>query len=95
MYALEGQVTLIIPGVTPCLSCIYPADPPHWKRQFPVLGAVSALAAAIAAMEGIKLLAGMETSLAGTMLYYDTGNMSFRRIPISRRADCPVCGNLK
>ena len=94
MYDMEGQVTTIIPGRTPCLRCIYPEDPPRWKREFPVIGAVSALAGQIAALEGIKLLAGMEPGLAGTLLYYDTRSMDFQRIPVARRPDCPACGEL-
>jgi molybdopterin/thiamine biosynthesis adenylyltransferase len=95
IYAMEGQVTTIIPGKTPCLACIYPEVPPQWKRQFPVIGAVPALMAQIAAMEGIKLLTGLGDTLAGTLLYCDTATMSFQRIPIMRRADCPVCGGKK
>ena len=94
IYSLEGQVTTIIPGKTPCLACLYPEVPPNWKREFPVIGAVPALAAAVAAMEGIKLIAGMPPGLAGTLLYFDTAGMTFQRIPIRRRADCPVCGGL-
>jgi molybdopterin/thiamine biosynthesis adenylyltransferase len=94
IYSLEGQVTTIIPGKTPCLACLYPEVPLNWKRQFPVIGAVPALAAAVAAMEGIKLVTGVGTTLAGTLLYYDTGGMTFQRIPIRRRPDCPVCGKI-
>jgi molybdopterin/thiamine biosynthesis adenylyltransferase len=92
MFDLEGQVTTIIPGESPCLGCIYPEDPPKWKREFPVFGAVSALAAAVAAMEGIKVVAGFGETLAGTMLCYDTRTMQFRRIPIQRNPDCRICG---
>jgi molybdopterin/thiamine biosynthesis adenylyltransferase len=94
MFSMEGQVTTIVPGATPCLACIYPEDPPRWKRQFPVLGAVSALAAAIAAIEGVKLLVGMGKSLQGSLLYYDSMGMDFQRIPIARRPGCPVCSHL-
>jgi molybdopterin/thiamine biosynthesis adenylyltransferase len=94
MFSMEGQVTTIVPGKSPCLACIYPEDPPRWKRQFPVFGAVSALAAAIAAVEGIKVLAGFGDTLASTLLYYDTLKMNFQRIPIARRPDCPVCSKL-
>lgn len=93
MFSMEGQVTTILPGETACLACLYPEDPPRWKRQFPVFGAVSALAAAIAAVEGFKLLAGFGRTLAGTLLYYDAGSMTFQRIPIARRPDCPICGD--
>ncbi len=94
MYGMEGQVTTIVPGKTPCLSCIYPDFPNRWKRQFPVFGAVSALAASIAVMEGIKVLAGFGKTLEGTMLYFDVGNLRFMKLPIERRNDCPVCGGV-
>ena len=94
MFSLEGQVTTIIPGQTPCLACIYPEDPTGWKREFPVFGAVSAMAACAGAMEGIKLLSGMGAALTGKMLYYDLRAMRFYTLPIQRRPDCPVCGHL-
>ena len=93
MFAMEGRVIVIVPGQTPCLACIYPEDPPHWKRQFPVFGGVAALAGCVAVMEGIKLLSGMGATLIGKMLYYDTSSMTFRTIPLARRNDCPVCGH--
>lgn len=92
MYSMEGQVLVIIPGETACLSCIYPEDPPAWKRKFPVFGAVSALAAQIGVLEGIKLLTGCGEVLRNEMLYFDTVKMSFMRIPVARRKGCPVCG---
>jgi molybdopterin/thiamine biosynthesis adenylyltransferase len=95
MFSLEGQVTTIVPGETACLACLYPETPPQWKREFPVFGAVSALAAQIAAMEGIKLLTGLGRTLAGTILYYDAGSMTFQRIPVARRPECEVCGGAK
>lgn len=92
VFGLEGRVMTVIPGETACLACLYPEDPPAWKRQFPVFGAVSATAGCIGAMEGIKLISGTGASLAGKLLYFDLGAMSFQVIPIARRADCPVCG---
>lgn len=94
MFNMEGSVTTIIPGKTPCLACIYPEEPDQWKRQFPVLGAVSSLAAAIAAIEGIKLITGIGKPLAGVMQYYDSASMQFQRIPVARRAGCKVCGGI-
>ena len=85
---------VFIPGKTACLACLYPEDPPVWKREFPVFGAVSATAACIGAMEGIKLITGMGPSLAGKLLYYDLRNMTFQTVPIARRPDCPVCGGV-
>jgi molybdopterin/thiamine biosynthesis adenylyltransferase len=95
MFGLEGQVTSIVPGRTPCLRCLYPETPPAWKRRFPVLGAVSAMAGSIAAVEGVKLLTGLGEPLTGTLLYFDAATMVFQRIPIQRRAECPECGGVR
>jgi molybdopterin/thiamine biosynthesis adenylyltransferase len=92
IYGMEGQVTTIIPRQTPCLACLYPEMPPQWKRQFPVIGAVPAMLAQVAALEGIKVLTGFGKTLAGTLLYCDMMNLSFQNIPIARRPDCQVCG---
>lgn len=94
MFGLEGQVATIIPGQTACLACIYPEEPPAWKREFPVFGAVSTAAGCFGVMEGIKLISGMKPALAGSMLYYDLNDMTFNKIPIERREDCPVCSEL-
>jgi len=47
----------IIPGETPCLTCIFPTVP---KREdtFPVFGTTPAFIAALQVAEAIKLLAG-------------------------------------
>ena len=34
MFELEGQLTVIEPGQTPCLRCLYPEPPASWKRRF-------------------------------------------------------------
>ena len=94
MYNLEGQVTPIVPGQTPCLACLYPEVPVHWKRQFPVIGAVSALAAQIGAMEGIKLVAQFGEVNLNRMIYFDTSTMRFQTIGIQRNPACEVCGPL-
>lgn len=91
MYALEAHITTILPGRTPCLACLTPEKPPHWKRQFPVIGAVSGTVGCLGAVEVIKLLTGVGTPLAGTLLTMDLGSMQFRRHKIARRSECAVC----
>ena len=94
MYELEGRLTTIVPGRTPCLSCLYPEPPPNWKRAFPVFAAVSSTVGSLAAMEVIKLIAGVGEPLTGRLLTFDLRDMSFRTVPIARQSDCPVCGDL-
>ncbi len=93
MYELQGQITTILPGQTPCLACLVPEPPPAWRREFPVFGAVSGTVGCIAAMEAIKLLAGVGEPLAGRLLAFDLRDVAFRTRRIHRRAGCSVCGD--
>jgi molybdopterin/thiamine biosynthesis adenylyltransferase len=91
MFALEAQLTTILPGQTPCLECFIAEKPPEWKRRFPVLGAVSGTVGCMAAVEVVKLITGIGRPLAGVLLSMDLGTMEFRRLRLARRIDCPVC----
>lgn len=92
MFELEAQLVTVIPGRSPCLACLYPEPPPAWNRRFPVFGAVAGMIGCLGAMEAIKLLAGLGEPLAGKLLLCDLRDMSFRKVSIQRRRDCPVCG---
>lgn len=95
MYDLEGRVMTVLPGQTACLACLYPEPPANWKREFPVFSAVSSTVGSLAAMEVIKLIAGIGPAaegLAGRLLTFDLREMSFRKIAIPRRGDCEICG---
>jgi len=94
MYEFDLQLTTIVPGRSPCLACLYPEEPPHWRREFPVFGAVSGVVGALAAVEAIKLLTGVGDVLAGTLLCFDLRTMEPRRIPVARDPQCAVCGNV-
>ena len=50
------------------------------------------MVANLAALEGIKLLAGFGDLLTGKLLIYDARSMTFRKITLHRRPDCSVCG---
>ena len=92
MHTLEASVTTFVPGKTGCLACYIPEVPPTWKRQFPVFGAVSGTAACIGAMEVIKLITGIGTTLQGELLSMNLDTMQFRKVRLPKRADCAVCG---
>ena len=93
MYEMEAHLTTIIPQRTPCLQCIFPEDPPTWKREFPVLGAVSGTVACMGAVEAVKVIAGIGEPLAGRLLRMDLRRMTFHTMNVARRKDCKVCGN--
>jgi molybdopterin/thiamine biosynthesis adenylyltransferase len=94
MYELEATLTTVIPGQTACLRCLHPEDPPHWRRRFPVLGAVSGSVGCLAALEAIKVISGLAPPLAGCILRCDLRDLQFQRLQVQRRADCALCGHL-
>lgn len=92
MFDFQTQLTTILPGQTACLACICPEPPAVWRRQFPVLGAVSGVVACLGAVEVVKLICGLGETLAGRMLLGDLSTMQFQSLETLRRRDCPVCG---
>ncbi|GHO94654.1 adenylyltransferase [Reticulibacter mediterranei] len=95
MFGLEMYITTMIPGSTPCLSCLYPTPPPSWEvTGFPVILPSSALVATIATMEVIKVITGCGEPLINRLFYGDLTSNGFRQLHIARRRDCPICGHL-
>lgn len=93
MYELEAQITTIVPGETPCLSCLFPEKPPQWRREFPVFGAVSGTVGCLAAMEAIKWISGLGEPLTSQLLMCDLSDMSLFKSHIKRNPSCKVCGH--
>ena len=91
MFELEGQLTTVVPGRTPCLACLYPEEPPAWRREFPVFGAVAGTLGSLGAMEIIKVLTGLGQPLLGHMLVCDLAGMDFRKIRLQQNPACSVC----
>lgn len=93
MYELTGQITTVQPRQTACIACRVPDPPAHWKRQFPVFGAVSGTVGCLGAMEAIKLIAGIGAPLFNQLLMFDLRTMMWRTIRTQRRPDCAICGD--
>jgi molybdopterin/thiamine biosynthesis adenylyltransferase len=86
---LRGMVTTIIPGITPCLSCLNPEG----VSGLGVLGPAPAIIANIQVLEAIKLLTGNRPSLAGRLLLFNGDNMKFHFYDIERNVHCGVCSS--
>ncbi len=86
-------MVVVVPGQTACLRCLYPQEPP-FEEMFPVVGAISMSLGALAALEAIKILAGVGTSLAGRMWLIDGFAARFAEMHLCRDANCPCCGML-
>ncbi|BBA79969.1 putative molybdenum cofactor biosynthesis/nitrogen fixation-like protein [cyanobacterium endosymbiont of Rhopalodia gibberula] len=93
MSEMEAYLTTVVPGETPCLSCIFP-EKPTWDRWgFGVLGAVSGTLACLAALEAVKLITGLGEPLTGQLLTMDLASTTFAKRRPYHDPDCPVCGN--
>ncbi len=92
MNDMEAYLTTIVPGLTPCLSCIFPEKPDWDKRGFGVLGAVSGTLACLTALEAIKLITGLGTPLLSQLLTMDLGRAEFSKRHPYHDPNCPICG---
>jgi len=57
-----------------------------------VLGVLPGVLGAIQATEAVKVLTGIGEPAVGRLVTYDALELRFVELPVSRRADCPVCG---
>ncbi len=88
-----GQVMTIVPGVTPCLMCLYRGR--VTAGITPVIGVTPGVIGLLQAAEAIKLIAGLGKLLTGTLLAFDGLRMSFDELQIPRDPDCPACGHVQ
>lgn len=96
----EGQISLFHPAQgTPCYQCVFPKAPAPGLApscaEAGVIGPLPGVIGSMMALETVKYLTGAGETLAGTLLIYDGLYGETRRVRISPRADCPVCGHLR
>ncbi|MHC5763864.1 HesA/MoeB/ThiF family protein, partial [Nostoc sp.] len=93
MDGMEAYLTTIIPGVTPCLSCLFPEKPDWNQRGFSVIGAVSGTLACLSALEVIKLITKFSQPLLSQLLTIDLMRMEFTKRHSYHDPSCLVCGS--
>jgi molybdopterin/thiamine biosynthesis adenylyltransferase len=94
----EGQVSVFDPaGNAPCYQCIFPKAPAAGLApscaEAGVIGPLPGVIGSMMAVEALKIITGAGASLRGEMLIYDALYGETRKIGLSRRADCEICGN--
>jgi len=93
----EGQLSLFHPkSGGPCYQCIFPEAPAVGLApscaQAGVVGPLPGVVGAMMAVEAIKALTGAGATLQGQMLIYDALYGESRKIRLTHRSDCPICG---
>lgn len=96
IFMFEGQITTFLPGQG-CYRCLYPAPPPPGMvpscSEAGVLGVLPGIIGSIMAVEAIKVILGLGTTLVNRLLMFDALDMDFRKVKIRRDPGCPVCGD--
>jgi molybdopterin/thiamine biosynthesis adenylyltransferase len=91
---IEGNLSVFEPPETGCLECLMPNLSDNDLLTCAtrgVIGATPGTIGALQAMETIKLLARIGSSLKGKLLVCDFSDMDFTAIEISKSTRCPVC----
>jgi molybdopterin-synthase adenylyltransferase len=91
ILGMMGMATVIRPGQTPCLKCLFPQAPP--PQKLPVLGTTPGVIGLIEANEAIKYLVGFGKLLTGRLLVYNGLDMRFSEVKIEPNPECPVCAD--
>src|SRR3546814_272922 len=78
-------------GEKPCYRCLFgpqPGDPKESCADVGVLGALAGTLGALQANEVVKELLGIGTSLAGSLLLFDSLETTFRKVKVPRDPAC-------
>ncbi len=93
MYDMEASIATFSGRGDPCLRCVTPTAPEFWKREFPVFGATSGTVACMGAIEAIKILTGIGTTLENRMLRMALKTMQFNEFSLANIERCSSCKN--
>ena len=98
IFQFEGQITTFGGGDdSPCYRCMFPEAPPAGMvpncATAGVLGVLPGTVGCIQATEAIKFVLEAGDLLDGRMVFYDALEMEFDAVEITKKDDCPVCGD--
>lgn len=92
----DGQTMTVLPGRSSCYRCAFRNPPPPDAvptcSQAGVLGAIAGMLGTIQAAEALKYITAVGELLTDTLLTFNAKSMNFRKAPLHRQANCPVCG---
>ena len=93
----DGQVSVFDArdSEAPCYACLFPPDGAVDEINCATMGVFAPLVGIIGSMqaaEGLKLVAGIGTSLAGRLLLFDGLGSEWTSIGVARDPACEVCG---
>jgi adenylyltransferase/sulfurtransferase len=91
---IEGNLSVFAPPETPCLECVMPNIDDTDMLTCDVrgvLGVTPGIIGTMQAMEAIKVLTGIGSTLKGKLMICDFSDMYFTTIDVFKRENCPAC----
>jgi len=91
---VEGNLSVFAPPETPCLECVFPSLEDSELMSCDVrgvLGATAGIIGTMQAMEAVKVLADVGSTLKGKLLICDFSDMYFTTIDVFKRRGCLAC----
>lgn len=92
----DGQTMTVKPGVSACCRCVFSAPPPAGVApscsQAGVLGVLAGVIGTLQATEAVKFVLGEGDLLSDSLLVYNALKMTFRKVAVKRKLNCPLCG---
>ncbi len=96
IHQFAGQASVFATSDGPCYRCLYPEPPlPGMVKNCAdggVFGVLPSMIGTIQAVETLKLITGVGTSLAGRLLMIDALTMDTHTVHFDRDPACPACG---
>ncbi|MGD2060464.1 MAG: molybdopterin-synthase adenylyltransferase MoeB [Acidimicrobiia bacterium] len=97
IFRFEGQISVFKPWVGPCYRCLHREPPPPELApscaEAGVLGVLPGVVGSIQAMEAIKLMLEIGTTLQGRLMIYDALEQEFSTFDLNRDPECLACGD--
>jgi adenylyltransferase/sulfurtransferase len=92
--ATQGMTMNIIPGVTPCLRCVFPPFLPMYdladNTSIGVIGMIPAIIGAIEATEAIKIIIG-SAEINPNLTVIDLWPITIDNVRVEKDPECPAC----
>ena len=95
IFQFSGQMSVFYPKKGPCFQCVYRTPPTPdiaaANRGIGVVGALPGVIGALQAIEVIKMVINIGTSMIGRLLLFDGLDMSFKEVAVKKNSNCPIC----
>jgi len=97
VLGFSGTIMTIVPPRGPCYRCLHPTPPKEGTFPTPadvgLMGMLPGVIGTLQALEAVKVLLGIGSTLSGRVLFFDGLDARFDEMHLERNPRCPLCGS--